>query len=151
MEMAQDQISKYQSSLLDRMNSIQGFFNRNIFRMYQQKQLNRWESQNVSETGEWETLTETYANRKRKKFAGYPGGGTKLMIATGKLYETTTGRSGKGLNKMVTNRSMTIAIDDGYIPYAKFAAERRPIMEFNESSIEDMRQALIDYIKGINQ
>jgi hypothetical protein len=151
MEMLQNQISPYHDKLTNRMNSIQGFLNRNIFRMYQQAQLERWKSENTSEGEQWAPLTAQYAQRKKKKFAAFPGAGQKIMIATGKLYETTTGRNPKGLRKVATNKSLIIKIDDGYIPYAKFAAEERPIMEFSEATIQDMKDAVVDYIKGLNQ
>jgi hypothetical protein len=43
---------------------------------------------------------------------------------------------GEGALKVITNSQMTVGIDDGAIPYGKWAAEARPFMHFGPDTIQ---------------
>lgn len=145
-----DTVSQYQKELLSRAAGLQAVLNGPIFKIYQKGQISRWQSENASETGQWPTLNAKYQTYKRKKFAGYPGGGTKMMIATGNLYAGATGQDTGKFTKIATNRKLSVNINDGALPYAKRVAVTRPFMTFNPDgdTIQQMKAIIAQYIKS---
>lgn len=135
------------SSMIERARDPRAFLNTVIFDMYKQAQLNRWATENESETGRWQPIKNKYYEaRKRRRYAGFPGSGQKLMIAKGNLVYSASGK--KNLKKVVTNRGMILSIDDGAVPYAKYAATLRPIMSFGPNTIGQMRLAIGRFMMG---
>jgi hypothetical protein len=137
-------LEKYHRNLLNRSNTLQAFFNRNIFAMYQKYQLARFESENSTETGQWTALNRKYAEYKKTKFADFPGKGTKMMIARGNLMLAATGQS--GYTKVATNHGLTVALQENYIGGAKYATERRPVMKFSDEHVRQMRDAISKFM-----
>lgn len=144
-----DAISRFSDAMQAMVSSddLSAFFARQIYPMYQLAQKNRWVTENASENGQWRELNAEYVKYKKKKYAGYPGGGTKKVIATGKLVAAATGE-GPGLNKFITANQMRLAIDLGQIPYAKYVANEFPIMSFGPQTIGLMKSAIASYIKA---
>jgi hypothetical protein len=132
--------------MVQRGRSISSFLNRNIFNQYKKAQQMRWQTQNASETGQWQALNPEYAKRKRKKYAAYPGGGTQVMIATSHLAEGAQGANPGYFYKLVTDTSFVIGINTGAIPYAVYPGELRPYMEFADATIEDWESQIMDYV-----
>lgn len=130
LSVTKDGIRKSLEDSLSRVNTISSFLQRVIYPQYQQTQIDRWESENSSQGQTWMPLESTYKKYKQKKFESYPGHGDALMIATGKLVNAAIGRSGDAY-KEITNEYFVVGINDGAIPYGKWAAERRPIMAFS--------------------
>jgi hypothetical protein len=146
-----DGITETLDGMVHRANTMESFFHRVIFKMYQDKQRKRWMSEGSSEGLKWPALKPSYKISKKKRFADYPGSGNKMMIATNSLYMATVEKP----NKKATNKGITIAVSnvinpesgDGTQDYAKTAAQKRPFMKFSKQSIEDMRKKVLDYIK----
>jgi len=135
-------IQKNFEGMLKRENAMQSFFSRNIYAMYQNAQRKRWETENFSEGRGWEPLEPRYADWKRSKFAAYEGSGTKMLIATGKLYKAVIG-PGSGQKKVVTNKGITISIST---PYAWPVDAVRPFTEWSEKTAHEMMKAISDFI-----
>jgi hypothetical protein len=132
-------------TMLDRGKSMQSFLNRNVYRIYQNAQRSRWITENASEggeTGRWEKLNPTYAERKKKIYAAYEGAGEKMLIATGRLFKAVVGPS-NGQIKVVTNTSMTISTS---VEYAKYVNEARSFSTWGPSFKAKVKKAIGDFI-----
>jgi hypothetical protein len=138
----QDSITSRLDGMLDRAKSIRTFLDRNIYHMYQDVQRERWMTQNKSEGTEWTKLSPSYAKFKLKKFAQYPGGGSKMMIATNKLFKSVIG-PGEGFKKVVEDRSITISTS---IPYAVHADAARTFTTYSPETQQRFRKAVAQYV-----
>jgi hypothetical protein len=107
-------------------------------------QAQRWMSEGASEGDVWSPLDPAYARRKLRKHAGDPGGGTKLLVATGRLLGANTGRPTESgdLNKVIQGGVLYVRLD---VPYAKFVNKRREIKKFSAQTIQNVRAAVRQY------
>lgn len=125
-----------------RTESMQGFLDRNVYRMYQNFQRTRWMTENDEVgNGRWHALNNKYAMYKKKKFASYEGNGTKMLIATGKLFKAVIG-PGNGQRKVVTNKSLYISVN---VPYAGYVNDVRSIGDWNTETMRKMKKAISNY------
>lgn len=181
-----DNITEKLQSLVSNGSSMRSFLLRSIYPMYQQFQLDRFQSENSTEGFSWPSLSSRYAARKRIMFGGgpkfefiggrgagrpwipkgtwpsFPGGGSKMMIATGRLASAAIGPNpiwsgGESFHRMiVTDTSLSVRIDgsrqaskkDPGSEYFKYAAEKRPFMKFSQAHISQMKDAVKAYVKG---
>jgi len=130
------------TALIDRGRSMQSFLNRNIYRIYQNAQRTRWMTENESEGGRWKGLNAKYERYKRKRFASYEGAGTKMLIATNRLYKSVIG-PGNGQRKIVTNSSMVISTNVGY---AKYVDDARSFSTWGPEFRAKIKQSIGDFI-----
>lgn len=137
-----DGVSKRLQGMLDRANSIRSFLDRNIYRMYQNKQRERWMSENQTEGQQWHAVGEQYARYKKKRFSSYEGAGEKLLIATGNLFHAVIG-PGMGQRKIVTNTKLYIAVG---VNYAGYVNDIRNFTEWSQRSKEDYAVAIKDFV-----
>lgn len=128
--------------MVNRANAMQGFLNRNIYRMYQNAQRDRWITENQSEGRQWDKLSPGYSKYKPKKYANYPGGGRKMMIATGRLAAAAQGKSPE-LYKIATNKQLILTIKG--IEYASHADESRTISKWSNETMDKMYKAISDF------
>lgn len=131
-----------------------------VYSIYQKLQTQRFMTENESEGERWRPLSTKYAQRKSKQFGKYPGGGSKLMIATGTLAGATIGPGAPfdGVDRhrfITTSTGMTVSVEQTGknaagrpFTYPEFAAEQRPIMRFSEASIDKMKEELKKFIVG---
>jgi hypothetical protein len=148
-EETDNKISARLNAMIGKAKNPTAFLRKTIYPMYQEAQMQRWQSENSSETGRWDGYKDPkYAAYKKIKYAGFPGGGGAIGIATGQLSEVAMGRRGmgSGLNRIIETTGMTISIDDGVIPYAKYFARTRPIMAFGRPTILKIKSAIGDYL-----
>lgn len=135
-------ITNYLKGLRQRERALQGFLNRNVLEMYRNLQRRRWMTENASEGNAWAALNPGYAARKKKVYAGYPGKGTKKLIATNTLFLSVIG-PGKGFRKVTTPRSLIIATTVEYAPYVN---EIRPFTEWSKRSQKEITGAVAKFI-----
>ena len=142
-----DGISQVFKGMLQREKALQSYLNRNVLEQYRNIQRKRWMTENLSESGiKWTRLNVNYAKRKRKIYAAYEGSGTKMLIATGKLYKSVIG-PGEGFRKIVTPRSLYLATTVEYAPHVNDA---RSFTEYSPASIREIRLSVARFIfKGI--
>lgn len=123
--------------MVSRGKSPKVFLATTAFKMYLNAQRKRWQTENLSEGNKWPSYEQTfkdnksaeaYRKMKLRKFASFPGGGKKMMIATGTLLMSVLGQ-GKGSRKIVTDRSLIVGTS---IEYAKWVNINRPIFEFKD-------------------
>lgn len=127
---------------MDRANSIESYLNRVVVDQYQIVQRKRWMTENASEGQRWEALNPIYAASKLTRFKSYEGGGTKMLIATGKLFKSVIG-PGAGFRKVTTPRSLTISTTN---EYAEYVDEVRPFTRYSRETIKKINQGVFDYI-----
>lgn len=130
-------------AMLDRGQSMRSFLNTNIYRIYQNAQRDRWMTVNNSQGKEWKELDELYAERKRRVYATYEGGGTKILVATGRLFKAVIG-TGRGHKKIVTNKSLYIATS---VEYAGFVDEVRTFTTWGSPFRQKVMKAITDFIQ----
>lgn len=141
----EDAIGERLKQMTDRSNSIQSFLKRVTLKQYKDAQRDRWMTEGKSEDKPWDQLNSKYAEYKRRKFADYPGAGQKMMIRTNALYEGTVDRP----NVIATNKALKISVNTENAPYADYANEARPFMKFSQSTIDEMKHKILEYLKGI--
>jgi len=142
----QDGIGQRLAGLVSRGRSASAYFNRTLLQEFKDKQNERWQTENASQTGKWAPLSPLYARQKKKRFAGFPGGGNALMVATGRLAQGAQGINSGYYYKTVTDRSFIFGVNLGALPYAKYPGVRRPFMSFSEDTISAWRRGVGDYI-----
>jgi hypothetical protein len=159
IERVTDDFKQVMDHMLSRAASFEGAAAR-IYPLYQKFQTDRFQSENSSEGSAWPDLNESYKESKLKRFQSFPGHGSKMMIATGTLAGAVIGPgspfASEGISAhraLFTPNSMEISIDTSGtnaqgkpLSYAKFAAEKRPIMEFSDDHLEEMKDELQKFI-----
>lgn len=143
-------ISNKLNGLIDRTKSSKTFLQLVLYPMYQNMQMARWMSENTSEGAKWASLTPRYKAYKAIKFVNYPGSGTKMLIAKGRLFGSVVGPKAKSLGfdtsdhrKLITNSKLKV---QSATSYARHVAEKRPFMEFGQASKDQMKRALKAFI-----
>lgn len=131
------QISKRLDEIVKRGRDPAAFMERVVYPLYIKGQMKRWMSEGASDgmgsLERWAPLNAKYKASKLRRFASAPGGGTKMLIASGRLYQAATG--GSGIIKLVTGSSITIAVD---VPYAKYVNARRNFWKFSSEFEKDL-------------
>lgn len=134
---------KMAQGMLSRSALPAGYLARVVYKQILQIQLDRWQSENVTQGPKWDKLTDDYAKRKLKKYAAYRGRGTKLLIATGALWESMTGQDLSNHYQAISNTSIEVGT---LLPYAKWVNEKRNITNLTTAQIRGFRKGFIDYV-----
>ena len=130
---------------------IRGWLNRKAYPEILKMQMRRWETQNnISGEGwePWRPLNPKYAKSKLKRFADYPGGGRKMLIATGRLVDSMIGRS-REHRKTVSARSLEVS---STVPYGKYIDQGtenmvdRDISSIGRKTLDDLADSLVRYL-----
>lgn len=141
-----DGIKDKLTAMLKRSNHLAAFMQRKILPEYYRAQEQRWITANVSEGSGWRPIDPTYAAWKQRKYANAPGGGRQLMVATSRLSFAATGRSPADGYKLITDNMFVVGINDDAIPYAKYVAQERHIMEFSDATINKWKNQIFGYV-----
>lgn len=144
-------IEDHLNAMLKRDKAMQSYLARNVYRQYQKAQIERWKTQNESQTGMWlPPQNAAYIARKKRLYGAARG--SKTLYASGRLFGSVAGRGELGTNEhrvMVTPKRLSISTAT---PYAKYAAEDRPFMEFNRETEREWAEGIRDFlVKGIGQ
>jgi len=116
------------------------FLQLKAYPVYIKAQMKRWMTENESQGPRWKALNPKYAAQKRRDWQGWIGNGQKMMIASGRLYQSVIG-SGGGHFKMITDKEMIVGTD---VPYAKYAGAQRTITAFDKRFVATLKA---DWIK----
>ena len=139
-----DGISNTLNHMLDRGKLARGWLNRYAYPKLIEAQRMRWASEGASEGDSWVPLNPSYAIRKLKKYAAYPGSGTKMLVATGRLVESVTGDNQKEHFKFVTDTELQMGT---IVPYAGYVSEVRDIVGLGDETIQDLKDSLREYLQ----
>lgn len=146
IRMVKSAINRMHGDMLRVGNRVDAALAREIYRIYQNAQRARWMSENKSEGRPWKALNPTYQVKKIKRFAAYPGGGRKMLIATGALQASVIGTDTKHHRRLIERNRMVVATT---LPYAAYVAEVRPFMEFGKATKAKIRAAIKKYWVGL--
>lgn len=135
-------ISKLFAGYIQRDRAMQGFLNKNVVEFYRNVQRKRWITENQSEGRAWERLNPKYAERKRKVWRDAPGGGSKMLIASGALQESVIG-PGKGFYKVATPRQLIIQTG---VKYAQYVDEVRTFTEFSNTTRKELGSMIAKFL-----
>lgn len=131
-----------------------------VYPLYQKLQTQRFMTQNASEGAPWHELQPKYAQRKLTRYSAFPGGGRKMLIGTSTLAGAAIGPGapfeGTGLQRALFSAgSMRIDLDISGVnaegkpfTYPMYVAEKRPFMSFSEKSLDEMKDALKNFMIG---
>lgn len=138
-------VTKKFEDILKRERALQGFLNKNVAAKYQNLQRKRWITENSSEGGQWQRLNPKYAAYKRKRWMDAPGGGRKMLVASGTLFKCmiTPGDGVNGYRKIATDRRLVISTG---IEYARHVDEARTFSKWGRESIGEFRAMIYDFI-----
>lgn len=148
-------LDKKFATLLKPDNLFAGWANREFQKLYGENQKARWMSEGASEGRSWKPLNQRYALRKRIDYADEPGRGTKMLIATGRLFAGVMPPEQRGafrgnaeeFRKVVEKKSVRIATT---VPYAKFVSEEREFSVFSSKTRITWARSYKSYlIRGI--
>lgn len=142
LEVVEGQALKNLRSMIARGKSSRTFLQKHAYPAYLGAQRKRFQTENKSQSQQWAALNPKYAAYKVNKYASAPGGGRKIMIATGKLYKSIIGE-GDGHFKLITDKEMVVGTS---IPYATFPARTRSIMKFNPDFIRRLKEQWSQYL-----
>lgn len=125
------------------VQDMSGFANRVLYRLYQQKQIKRWDTENESEGDNWKRLNPDYEAYKRRRYAKYPYSGKRIGVATGRLLKSVVGphedhkkvRMGQGFLVLTS------------VPYAQRFDQTRSITGFGKETVEEFRSAVREYLQ----
>ena len=120
--------------------------NRQLMDLYGRAQLERWQSKGVSEGHTWAPLNPGYAKWKRKRFVASPGGGRKMLIATGNLLAGVLPPNkrpfgppaGEHFRKVISNATVKISTT---VEYADDVDQDRVFTKFSSATIKEWRDS----------
>lgn len=145
LTISQNGIEKTLSGMLSRSGLVRGWLNRVGYPMVIQAQRMRWASEGATEGDSWKPLNPSYAIQKLKRFKDFPGGGTKMLIATGRLVDSVTGDNTAEHYKLVTDESLEVGTR---VPYAKYVDEERDFHTLSVETEDNIRSSLKAYLQG---
>lgn len=133
------------NQMLSRGQLTRGWLNRVAYPMIVEAQRIRWASEGASEGRSWQRLNPAYAMYKLKKFAEYPGGGSKMLIATGKLVASMTGDQTSNHFKLVEDERILVGTT---LDYARYVDEARNITNLGQDTKQALQNSLRAYLSG---
>jgi len=152
-------ITQMFNNMLSRTKLADGWLNRVAVPLLYEVQRQRWMTENTSEGDQWAPLNPVYARYKLKRYGGgpkrdggtwpnYPGSGTKLMIATGRLVDSMSKPGGDGV-KMVQRMGTTTRLTLGtLLDYAKYPNATRNFTDLSQSTVDNITEQYVAYVKG---
>ena len=160
--------SKHFDNLISRANAARTVLSVNVYKIYQNAQRKRWMTEGASEGKKWKALSPAYIERKKIMYGGgqkhkwiggrgkgrpwtkagkwpsYPGKGTKMLIATNRLYESVVGPHADH-RKMVTEKRLIVGTR---VKYAHDVNKVRPFNHWSKDTLDKMRLAVSKHMKG---
>lgn len=126
--------------MIKRANLVPAFLSRVVYNKYLQAQKKRWGTDNQGdefEGGAWKSLkNKKDEDYKKRKYASYPGGGTKLLVRNGALYNSIVDPADTNHEAIFTDTGIhinTLVKYAGYIDEGTEKMEKRPFSLFSES------------------
>lgn len=145
LKISQDGIGDLLKGMLSRAGLVRGWLNREAYPRVIKVQQMRWMTEGGSEGDGWAPLEPKYAKYKLRKFADYPGGGRKMLIATNRLANGVMAVNLSDHYKLVTETSLETGTT---IPYAKYVDAKRNFTTLSQETIDTLVASLQDYLAG---
>lgn len=141
----EDTATKRIEDMINKGRSSRAFFAKYVRPAYQEAQRKRFATENTSEGPKWANLSPNYAKHKLEKFKGFPGGGRKINIATGRLVDALLLKNKEDAHELIFETSYVIKFG---VPYAKYVNEVRPIVEFRKEFYDDLKKKCTQWMIG---
>jgi hypothetical protein len=139
-----DGITSALKGMVSRAGLVRGWLNRVGYPIIIEAQRMRWASENATEGASWKPLSAKYEKYKTRRFASAPGGGRKMMIASGRLIAGVTGDDPKDHYKLVEDTKLSVGTT---VPYAEYANEARNFTELSSTTTKELADKLGEYIR----
>jgi hypothetical protein len=136
-------IADFFNDMADRSKLMAGWLNRVAYPELIKVQRVRWQTEGSSEGEKWDALNPSYRTLKLKKFADYPGGGRKMLVATSRLVTSMTGENKEEHWKLVKGNELQMG---SIVPYAGFVDDSRDITTLSDETVERLADMAADYI-----
>ena len=145
LKITENNILQSLTEMMDRTNMAKGYINRVVYNTYKRRQRKRWMTQSESEAKKWEPLNPKYESYKKRKFASFPGSGTKMMIATQRLFNAVVGDNDKSEHRKIIE-GKTKLIVGWTTPYAVYTEKVRPVSEWDPKQDKKMYDDFVKYL-----
>lgn len=136
-------IADHLNGMAERSKRLTGWLNRVAYPELLKVQRVRWQTEGSSEGDKWVALEPNYKRSKLKKFADYPGGGTKMLVATSRLVGSMTGDNKADHWKLVKGNQLTMG---SIVPYAGYVDESRNITALSDDTVSRLARMARAYI-----
>ncbi len=148
LDVAIDSATEFLHGMLDRAKMPAAWLNRVAYPELLRIQRRRWETEGASEGDPWLPLNDTYRAKKLKMFRDYPGRGTKMLVATGRLIDSMTKPGDPDHYKLVTEKRIEVGTQ---LEYAKFVGELRDITTLSQDTVDELLSDLGIYLTESGQ
>ena len=143
LQAIQNSVTKSLEAKIKRGKSLRAWLNRVAYAEYKNIQRERWMTENTSQGAKWPALNEKYALRKARIYAEFPGGGTKMMIAKGTLFNSVVGDDLSAHRKIVTDTTLEIHTT---VDYAQYPDKIRTFTQFSPQTMKNLADSAGEYI-----
>lgn len=143
IEILKSSFTQRLDEMVSRAKNIKSYMVRVAYPQYQRAQIERWETENKSEGVQWKPLNERYAEYKLKTFAGYDYGGTRMLVATGLLFQSVVGTERKYHRRIVADWGFEVRVT---LPYAPYVNRVRPFMVFGDRTRGEILRGMRNYL-----
>lgn len=160
----QNGFKKWKARVGEPRAKIRGFFVRELYPFYQEKQMQRWETEGKSEGGDYAFPASSpyWAKKKRElkqKYGDKFPGGDKRLTFTGNLASSVIGNLPSAQfgvlgrtyhRRSITDRKLTVATT---IPYGAKVVEymrgkgRKSFMDFGDKTRNEMRNKIANFLR----
>ncbi len=160
----QNGFKKWKARVGEPRAKIRGFFVRELYPFYQEKQMQRWETEGKSEGGDFAFPASSpyWAKKKlelKQKYGNKFPGGDKWLTFTGNLASIVIGTipsaqcgvSGRSYHRRsITDRKLTVSTT---IPYGSKVVDwmrtrgRKSFMKFGQNTHKEMRNKIADFLR----
>lgn len=141
-------IAKLHKQLLDKSKMPLAIAAREIVPTYINAQVKRWESENTTETGQWDRLDKSYEAYKKVKYAAYPEQGGRMLVATGDMLKAVTLQGGVVNHGAYLPEPGTFHVQI-ISPYASYVNELRDFSTFGHDTIEKIKKIVAKDYFGV--
>lgn len=146
MSVSEDGIGNWLNGMLNRASLVSGWLNRVAYPEMIKIQRVRWQTEGASQGAQWKPLkSENYRKYKLRKFADYPGAGSKLLIATNRLVDSMTGDNKNEHWKMVDVAKNRLEVGS-FVPYGGYVDDERDITGLSDQAVDGLISELLDYL-----
>lgn len=132
-------------AMMARGRDMRAYFKSVVQPQFFKAQAQRFQTENSSEGSVWEALTPRYKVWKMTRYAAFPGGGRRMMVATSQIFNSVVGRDKSGMSIITEPTRISFVINTSKIPYAAHAAEHRPYMTFGRRTRREILEGIKDY------
>jgi len=145
LKQLEDKISLKLEALTSIERPVRALLAGPVFQAYRQAMDARFASQNQTEGSQWAALNKKYKEWKEKHYANGPGGGKKMLLRTGALYQSLVNPNGSnGGLKIVGKSSLKIVTKIVYAPYVNAA---RDFSRWGDPTMKKIQGIITGYLR----